>query len=118
MKYLLFAVLLSATLAVAQDAKPEDSSKHDNDSVTVRGCVSRSNGDYILIKQEPGNTYELQGSHKIRLHDYLGQRVEVSGPQSPTLSSSSDAINRGGSASPVTITVKSIRTLDKDCPLR
>lgn len=120
MKVLLFALLLSASFAAAQDSKvaPPDNSKHDKDQITIQGCVSRSSGDYILMKQEPAISYELQATGKIRLHNYLGQRVEVTGEQSPTMSSSSDALNKTGSASPVTITVSSIKTIDKECPLR
>jgi hypothetical protein len=76
------------------------------------------NGDYVLIKQDPGDTYELQASRKLKLHAYLGQRVEVTGKESPSLSTSSDAMTRAGSASPVTITVSSIKTIDKECPAR
>jgi hypothetical protein len=86
--------------------------------VTLQGCVSRSNGDYTLMKTDPAVTYELQGSHKIKLRHYLGQRVEVTGSQGPTMSSSSDAMAKMGSAAPVTLTVTSIRTLDKDCSVR
>ena len=122
MKFSLFAVLLfvflSAAFSVAQDsntgAQAPNNSKPDKNWITVQGCVTRATGDYVLIKENPGNSFELQPTAKIHLHDYLGQRVEVSGPQSPTLSSSTDASRR--SASPVTITVKSIKTLDKECP--
>ncbi|HWO34678.1 MAG TPA: hypothetical protein VNO32_38280 [Candidatus Acidoferrum sp.] len=58
--------------------------------------------------------YELQGTHKIRLRNYLGQRVEVTGNESATMSSSSNALNKTGSAAPVTLTVTSIRTVDKE----
>ena len=121
MKPLILALLLCTSFVVAQDNRPanqNDNAKHDGDAVTVRGCVSRSNGDYILMKQNPAMTYELQAAGKIRLHDYLGQMVEVSGPTSPTLSSSSDAMNKTGSAAPVTISVKTIKTIDKECELR
>lgn len=121
MKSLILALLLSAGFVVAQDSQTvnqKDNSKRDGDSVTVQGCVSRSSGDYVLIKQNPAVTYELQSTGKIKLRNYLGQRVEISGHQSPTLSSSSDALNRTGSASPVTITVSSIKTIDKECPVR
>jgi hypothetical protein len=117
MKFVLFAVLLSASFAIAQDNNTTpDNSKPAKDQVTVQGCVSRLNGDFILIKQDPGVTYELQGSKKIKIHSYMGQRVEVTGQQSPSLATSSDAMNRSGSASPVTITVTSIKALDKECP--
>jgi hypothetical protein len=61
-------------------------------SVTIRGCVSKSNGDYVLLKENPGITYQRQGG-KIRLKSYLGKRVEITGTESPTLSTSEDAIN-------------------------
>ncbi|MGA7220377.1 MAG: hypothetical protein WBX38_18825 [Candidatus Sulfotelmatobacter sp.] len=121
MKKLGFAILiLSASFVVAQDNanNTQPASKDSNGQVTVQGCVSRSNGDYTLMKQDPAVTYELQGSHKIKLHHYLGQRVEVTGNQAPSMSTSSDSMARMGSAAPVTLTITSIRTLDKDCSAR
>ncbi len=112
-------LLLSACFVLAQDSNmSQPSSKDSKGEVTIRGCVSRSSGDYILMKQDPAVTYELQGSHKIKLRHYLGQRVEVTGSESPSLSTSSDSMARMGSASPVTLTVTSIKTLDKDCSVR
>ncbi len=117
-----FAVLLlSACFVLAQDSNSnmsQPSSKDSKGEVTIRGCVSRSSGDYILMKQDPAVTYELQGSHKIKLRHYLGQRVEVTGSESPTLASSSDAMNKVGSAAPVTLNITSIKTLYKDCSVR
>jgi hypothetical protein len=121
MKSLIFALLLCATFAVAQDsnsASGGDNPKHDKNSITIQGCVSRSSGDYVLIKQDPAVTYELQATGKIKLRHYLGQRVEISGEQGPSLSTSSDAINRLGSASGVTISVASIKMIDKECSAR
>jgi len=114
-------LLLLGGLLLAQD-NPADSGlragKDSKGQVTVQGCVSRSSGDYTLIKQNPAMTYELQGSRKIRLSHYLGQRVEVTGSESPTMSSSSDALNKTGSAAPVTLTITSIRTIEKNCTVR
>ena len=45
----------------------------------MQGCVSRFSGDYILMKQNPAMTYELQATGKTKLRQYLGQRVEVTG---------------------------------------
>jgi hypothetical protein len=119
MKSLLFALLLSASSVLAQDNQSaQENSKHGKDEVTLQGCVSRSSGNYVLIKQHPAMTYELQASGKIRLRNYLGQRVEVSGQESPTMSTSSDALNKTGSASSVTINVSSIKTIEKECPQR
>jgi len=120
MKKLLFVtLLLSGSLLLAQDSTPantdQHSSKDSKGQVTIRGCVSRSNGDYTLMKENPAITYELQATGKTRLKHYLGQRVEVTGTEGPTLSSSSDATSKMGSAAPVTLTITSIRTIDKDC---
>ena len=123
MRKMWFAILLlSGSFLLAQgsypagDSKPE--SKDSKGQVTVTGCVSRSSGDYVLIKQNPSMTYELHGTHKIRLSHYLGQRVEVTATETPTLSTSSDAMNKTGSAAPVTLNVSSIKTLDKECRAR
>ena len=120
-KQLFVALLFSSCLLLAQDSYPAGGSPEVKDSkgqVTIRGCVSRSSGDYILLKQNPAESFELQGTHKIRLSHYLGQRVEVTGNESPTMSTSSDAMNKTGNAAPVTITVTSIKTIDKECAQR
>jgi hypothetical protein len=115
-KLLLVTLLLSGSFLLAQDGTPPSAnqgSKDSNGQVTIRGCVSRSNGDFTLMKENPAITYELQATGKTKLKRYLGQRVEVTGTEGPTLSSSSDATR--SSAAPVTLTITSIRTLDKDC---
>jgi hypothetical protein len=110
-------LLFSGSFLVAQDsnssAMGQGNSKASKGRVTVQGCVSRSSGDFVLIKQDPGMTYELQATGKIKLSRYLGQRVEVNGTQSPSMSTSSDAAR---AQAPVTLTVASIKTIDKECP--
>jgi hypothetical protein len=122
MKPALLGLLLCAGWVFAQENRPssdpDHSKKKDKNEITAEGCLSRSGGDYVLIKENPRQTFELQGSRKIKLRNYYGQRVEVSGYKSQSLSSSSDATNPTGSPSAVTITVSSIKTIDKDCPLR
>lgn len=107
MKRVCFAVglLFSASLLLAKDSK----------QITVQGCVAKASGDYILQKQNPAMTYELQASGKTRLSQYLGQRVEVTGTTSPSMSTSSDAIEKMGAPSSVTLTISSIRTISKEC---
>jgi hypothetical protein len=116
MKTLLCALLLSSSLLLAQDSAPATNpdSRNSKGQETLQGCVSRSNGDFVLMKQDPAVTYELQATHKIKLGQYLGQRVEVSGHESPSMSTSSDSSSRGGIPA-VTLTVTSIRTIDKEC---
>jgi hypothetical protein len=118
---LCIALLLAATLW-AQDSLPDSSSqrpaKHSKQPVTVQGCVSRSSGDYILFKQDPGMTYELQATGKTKLRNYLGQQVEVTGTESASLSTSSDALARTGSPASVTLTITSIKSIAKECQAR
>ena len=113
------ALLLFSGFLLAQDSNSnpmsQNNSKDSNGQVTVRGCVDRSSGDYVLIKQDPAMTYELHATGKTKLRQYLGQRVEVTGTQSPSLSTSSDAMAKMGSAASTTLTISSIRTIDKEC---
>ena len=120
MRHLIFALLLFASLTAGQDNKPAapDSRKPAKGQVTVEGCVSRSNGDYVLFRTDPGVSYELEAGGKVRLHSYLGQRVEVTGQESASMSTSSDVMMRAGSASPVTIKVSSIKMIEKECSAR
>ena len=121
MKLLLFTLLVSTGFVLAQDNKPATSaehSKHAKGEITVQGCVARASGDYILMKFDPAVTYQLQATGKLRLRNYLGQRVELTGWKSPTMSTSSDFLTKTGSASPETITIDSIKTIDKECGAR
>jgi len=119
-KTVLFALVIWASCLLAQNSNSPtgtspDNSKHAKDQTTVQGCVGRFSGDYILTKQDPAITYELQATGKIRLRQYLGQRVEVTGTEAPSLSTSSDALTKTGSAAPVTLTITSIKTITKEC---
>jgi hypothetical protein len=115
-------LLFSVGSLLAQDSNSSKSSPHNSkDSkgqITVQGCVTRSTGDYILIKQDPGMSYELEATGKIKFRRYLGQRVEVTATESPSMSTSSDAMARMGSPSSVTLTITSIKTIEKECPAR
>ena len=123
-KMTLWAVLFAATSLTAQSGPGQSSgankrhSKHPKGEVTVVGCLSTANGDYILMQTDPGNSYELEGSRKIKLGQHLGEQVEVTGWESPSLSTSSDVGSRLGSPSSVTIMVVSIRMIAKECTAR
>ena len=116
---MLLVLVISAGALLAQDkdastSASHDNSKHSKGQTTVQGCVGRSNGDYILVRQDPAMTYELQSCGKTKLDHYLGRQVEVTGRESPSLSTSSDFLT-GGVPSPVTLTVTSIQTITKKC---
>jgi hypothetical protein len=112
-------LLLSGSFLVAQGNAPAKTGNHaakdSKGEITVQGCVQRASGDYILMKQDPAVTYELQATGKTKLHKYLGQQVEVTGTESPSMSTSSDTSARAGSPSPVTLTITSITTINKEC---
>ena len=116
MKKLWFALLLSSSFLLAQNSSPSDTSRQNSKASkgqeTIQGCVSRSSGDYILMKQDPGMTYELQATGKIKLRKYLGQRVEVTGKESPSMMTSSDAMTKTGAPSSVTLTITSIKSIE------
>jgi hypothetical protein len=117
-----FVFLLSGSFLLAQDsnpsAAPQHTSKESKGQITVQGCVGRSSGDYILMKQHPAITYELQATGKIKLRQYLGQRVEVTGKESPSMSTSSDSLTKTGAPSSVTLTITSIKTIAPECTVR
>ena len=118
MKTLWFALLLSSSFLLAQNnsgAASQRNSTNSKGQVTIQGCVSRSSGDYILMRQDPGVTYELQATRKTKLHQYLGKQVEVTGTESPSMSTSSDTSARAGSPSPVTLSITSIRIVAQEC---
>ena len=122
MRTLWLVLLLSGGFLLAQESNPnttsQPNSKDSKGEVTVQGCVARSTGDYILMKQDPAMTYKLQATGKTKLGQYLGQQVEVTGQTSPSLSTSSDALAKMGSPASVTLTVTSIKTLAKECTAR
>jgi hypothetical protein len=121
MRTLWFVLLLFGSFLLAQESNPsnpsQQNSKTSKGQITVRGCVGRSSGDYILTKQDPGMTYQLQATGKISLRHYLGQQVEVTGKESPSLSTSSNTLARTSSAS-VALTITSIKTIEKECSVR
>lgn len=108
-------VLLLSSSCLLAGAAGQDKSKDSNGQITVQGCVDRRSGDYVLIQQDPGMTYELQGNDKIKVNKYFGQRVEVTGAKLQSLPTSSDSLSTGGAPSPLTIKISSIKTLDKNC---
>jgi hypothetical protein len=116
---MLLILVVSASVLLGQDNNSSNGASPDNlaakGQTTVQGCVSRSNGDFILVKQDPAITYELHSAGKVKLGRYLGQQVEVTGKTSPSLSSSSDSSGRGGAPSSLTLTATSIKTITKEC---
>ena len=118
MKILWLVPLLLGTFLFAREGNSsnpsQNNSKTSTKEIMVQGCVIRSGGDYILMKQEPAMTYQLQASGKIKLSHYLGQKVEVTGEESSWERTSSNTSARMISAS-VGLSVTSIKTIAKRC---
>jgi hypothetical protein len=121
-----FLVVLFAVSSLMAQSGPDRSSgankprsKNSEGEITVQGCLERATGDYVLMQTDPGNTYELeQGSRKIKLDPHVGEQVVVTGWKSPSLSTSSDSLNRFGAPSSLTIMVTRIRTIEEQCTTR
>jgi hypothetical protein len=112
-KTTLFVLLCAGSCLIAQSgqAQAQPSTKAKG-QVTVEGCVSRQSGDYILTESDPGNSYVLHAASNVKLGQYLGQQVKVTGTKSPTLSDSADAER---SPSAVMLNVSSVKTISKEC---
>jgi hypothetical protein len=117
MKKLISIILFCMAMSFAQTTNQNQStvaspqtSNGTKGEATVRGCISKSNSNFILMQTDPGNSYQLQASKQVKLGKYLGQEVEVTGEESASMPNSSRR-----SASPVTITVRSIKSLQKKC---
>jgi hypothetical protein len=121
MRRLWLVPLFLGSFLFAQQSNPsnpsQNNSKPSTGEIKVQGCVGRSAGDYVLTKQDPGMTYQLQPTGKIKLSHYLGQQVEVTGKESPSLRTSTTGSRRNGSAS-VALTITSIKTIEKECSAR
>ena len=112
-------LVISASVLLAQDnnapkGPSENNTKPATEQTVVTGCVSRLNGDFVLMRQDPAMTYELHSTGEIKLGHYLGRQVEVAGKQSPSLTTSSDSLE-GRAPSSVTLTISSIKTIAKEC---
>jgi hypothetical protein len=111
----LWAVLLAVSSLMAQGGPGEPSRERRSKDVTVQGCLGTQKGDYVLMQTDPGNTYELEESRKVRLGPHLGEEVEVTGWERPSLSTSSDVFVPNRGVSSVTLVVQSVRMLAKRC---
>jgi hypothetical protein len=72
-------MLLNAS-AVAQE--PSASGQDEHTKITVRGCLRRERGNYILIENRTGAIYSLQNVGR-KLNGFLRKEVEVTGQAKP-----------------------------------
>jgi len=121
MKQSLCVLMLLFSFLPAQESSSSSPSQHNpetsNGEITMQGCVGKSSGDFILLKADVGMSYQLHATGKIRLKHYLGQQVEVTGKESPSLSTSFSTSGRINSSS-AALTITSIKTIEKQCSAR
>lgn len=110
---ILWLVAVGSLMAQSNQGQSQTPAKNNEGKVSVQGCVIRAAGDFVLMQSDPANSFVLEPTRKIKLEPYLGQQVEVTGTESPTMSTSSNFRRRPGS--PVTIVVDSINTISKRC---
>ena len=71
------AILLLAVLAAAQQSGTQPANV-----MTVRGCLNRSRGNYLVVEDKTGMTYALRGVGN-KLDDQVNHGVQVSGALEP-----------------------------------
>jgi hypothetical protein len=72
------SVLAVATVAIAQEPAGQQSA----DTMTVRGCLNRSRGNYVVAEDKTGMTYVLRGVGNT-LDSKVNHEVQVTGALEP-----------------------------------
>lgn len=127
MRHLLFlsVLLLGASWAMAQSSQgqvdPNETSPSQKSSVnaggdtTVQGCLSGSDGNYMLTAKD-GTTYHLTGD-TAKLSEHVGHEIKVSGTSASSTKTSGDETSGGnmGNSSKQTLQVSSVKHVSKSC---
>jgi hypothetical protein len=81
---LISVVMSSAAVVTAQQPSDQPAAPPQNDSnkITVRGCIRSERQNYILIADQTGAVYALQGVGN-KLQGFLRKEVEVTGDIKP-----------------------------------
>ena len=109
---LLLVLLVSAAWVQAQaypQAEPTQSTARAAGHMTVEGCLSGSEGNYILTADN-GSSYQLTGN-TAELKDHVGHEVQITGKTSNSSAASSSTSN----AQQAMLDVKSMKHISKTC---
>jgi len=80
---LISPLLLLASLASAQQSDHQPSSTETSpNALTVRGCLNRSRGNYLVVEDKTGMTYALRGVGST-LDGRVNHEVQVAGTLEP-----------------------------------
>ncbi len=123
---LLFSVLLLGTCwAAAQDTSPSAASSTQDASAqatptdagnaqTVKGCLSGSDGNYIL-EASNGKTYRLMGDTS-KLSEHVGHEMKITGTISSTSTTAPNGQDvNGANTTRQTLEVTSFKHISKNC---
>ena len=120
---LLSLTVLCGSLAFAQDAASQSASPSANTASgasSVQGCLSGSDGNYMLTQDRAGTTFKLIGS-ETQLKKHVGHEVAVTGQSTGSEGSSASAADQGqaqpstGGSDSNTIQVTNVRMVSKQC---
>jgi hypothetical protein len=121
--------LLGAALALAQDAPtadqpatpPANNTDTSASAGSVQGCLSGSDGNYMLTQDGTGTTFKLMGD-EIQLKKHVGHEVSITGQASGDTASASnspqgqgDTPASGTTDTGTTIQVTNVKMVSKQC---
>jgi hypothetical protein len=110
-------LLLGVCWAAAQNYPSQSNSTQTTPTsagteTTVQGCLSSSNGNYVLIDKN-GKTFQLTGD-SATLSEHIGHEVKVTGTTTTASSGTGGAMGQT-SASDQAIAVTSVKHISKSC---
>jgi hypothetical protein len=110
---LVLSVLLLASLWAAAQSSEQGSRTSAGGQTTVEGCLSGSNGNYMLTDQN-GTMYQLTGD-TAKLSEHVGHEIKVSGTSSSASDSSTGTATGASGSAQQTIQVTSVKHIAKTC---
>lgn len=125
MLVLLSLGVLGASLALAQETSPTGQSATPTtdppaSASTVQGCLSGSDGSYMLTQDGTGTTYKLVGDEP-QLIKHVGHEVAITGELTGSSGSAGSAPDQGqagsssGTASGTAIQVSAVKMISRKC---
>jgi hypothetical protein len=115
--------LVCASLAFAQGTSTQTSDQSSSVSTgtgssTIQGCLSGSDGDYMLTEDGTGTMYKLTGKDS-KLKDHVGHEVAVTGQMSTGGGSAASQQDQGTGASSTgggsVVQVSEVKMISKHC---
>jgi hypothetical protein len=113
-------LLLAASWATAQNSTtPADPQAYNQSAtstgsqVTVQGCLSGSDGKYMLT-DDNGKMYNLGGDTS-KLADHVGHEVKITGTKSASEASGESGGTMSDQSSSPTLEVTSMKHISKTC---